>query len=105
MGALKRLSNWQLQYRERAVELTKPPGYGVHDWELKLRNVNLKPGNDWVETEFKEGIHHATVVGIDGEIGGNNRYSRASNFVHGIAEEDLENLIHAVIDRAEELGL
>lgn len=106
MDALERLSNWQLQYKGRTVTLEKPPGYGVHDWSLELRNVDLKPGDDWVETEgLVEGIHHATAVGIDGEIGGNNKYSRAPNFVYGIKEEDLENLIHAVIDKAEELGL
>ena len=111
MDALERLSNWQLQCRGRTVTLEKPPGYGVHDWSLKLRNVDLKPSDlsnesdDWVETEWIEGVHHACVVGIDGEIGRNNQYSRAPNFVHGIKEEDLEILIHKVIDKAEELCL
>ena len=103
MDALTRLHEWQSKYRERCVDLSKQPGYGTHDWELRLTNVNQKPGDDWIETE--EEVHHATVVGIDNDWDFPDRYEKAPNFIHNVVEGDLHTLIHKTIDRANALGL
>lgn len=104
MSALKRLDDWQSKQRGRSVKLYKPSGYGVHDWELKLINVNIEPKEGWVETEINKLVHVGTVFAIDSKSS-NPQYTEAENFVDGVEEGNLEELINKAIDRAEELGL
>lgn len=105
MNGLERLAEWAEKERGRSVELWKPCGYyGPHDWEITLWNVDMRPEENWVKTEFNENKNYACVVAVDGKVS-NPKYKNADNFISEIKESDLEELINKAIDKAEELGL